>query len=361
MPPEPIEPSPDEISPKDDNGAPAPFPDPENLIPIEQSIQETKTPEPYIVKIRVTPEQQANIKLIESTLKTDQPVQLPYGQTRDGLQRLFRIVVALILLSLSLWAALWSGPPFPYPAIQPETRNLYQNLQTIQPNAAVLVAIDYGPSFIPELDPAAVAVLSDLFARQVFIAFVTTNTSGVIQIDRIVSQIENDLSISLFTPADYVNLGYVPGGTAGLNSLVNSIRSTYPGDLSGDQIWTNSPLQGINSVSEFNSLIILVDNAENGRAWIEQVGSQLSQTPFYLITSAQAGPILRAYYQGEQNQIQGLLSGLTDIVTLENITGRSDSARNIWNGYSLTVTATAVLILVGGLVGLIMASTKNIT
>lgn len=349
---------PEDIIPENEQVTSSYTPEEGEPIPIEPAIQETETPEPYVVKIRVSPEQQANIKLIESTLKPSLPSQASYRATRHGLQPLFQVAVFVILLSVTLWAAIWGGPPLPYPTIQPETRSFYQNLQIIQPNTPVLVAIDYGPSFTTELDPAALAILSDLFARQVFVTFITTNPTGVPLIERLVSQVENNLSVSLISPADYVNLGYLPGEIAGLNSLANSIRSTYPMDIDGRQIWRHPVLDGLLSVSDFNSLIVLLDNAEHGKAWIEQVGMQLPQTPFYMITSAQAEPILQSYFQGDPKLMESLLSGLTDIVALENRAGRSDNARNMWNAYSLAVIAAVVLIFTGGLVSIITSPSR---
>lgn len=354
-----VEPQPEDFIPEDGQTPPSYRPKEDEPVPIEQAIQETKTPEPYVVKIRVSPEQQANVKLIESTLKPDLQSQVHYRATRNGLQRLFRVAVFIILLSVTLWAAIWGGPPLTYPTIQPEIRSFYQNLQNIQPNSPVLVAIDYGLSFTGELDPAALSILNDLFARQVFVIFVTTNPTGVPLIERLVSEVEENLSVSLISPADYVNLGYLPGGTTGLNGLVNSIQSTYPQDLCGRQIWLQPALKGLHSVSDFNSLIVLLDNIEQGRAWIEQVGTQLSQTPFYMITSAQAEPILQSYYQSDPKQVQSLMSGLKDVVALENRSGRSDNARNLWDAYSLAVIAAAVLIFTGGLVSVITTTSRD--
>ncbi len=80
--------------------------------------------------------------------------------------------------------------------------------------------------------------------------------------------------------------------------------------MDGQPAWGTGPLQGIQNLSDFAAVIILTDNADTGRNWIEQAGPRLGSTPMVMIISAQAEPMIRPYF--DSGQLKGLVSGLSD-------------------------------------------------
>ena len=108
----------------------------------------------------------------------------------------------------------------------------------------------------------------------------------------------------------YVNLGYLAGGSSGMLYLTGSLTAAMPVDVNGKPAWNSGPLQGIQGLSNFAAVIILTDNADTGRNWIEQVGPHLGKTPMLMVISTQAEPMIRPYF--DSGQIKGLVSGLPD-------------------------------------------------
>ena len=119
-------------------------------------------------------------------------------------------------------------------------------------------------------------------------------------------------------------------------------------DMNLAPAWTSEPWSGITSLSQFALFIIVTDNADSARAWIEQTTSTRGTIPVVVISSAQAAPMIQPYYASQQ--ISGLVSGLYGGAVFEqNNAGRPGTARTYWDAYSIGMLLAMVLILVGGL------------
>ena len=101
----------------------------------------------------------------------------------------------------------------------------------------------------------------------------------------------------------YFNLGYLPGGSAGVLAFVKSPQTAIP---SSD----------VENFSQYAAVIVLTDHAESGRVWVEQLYARkqsdpaLANQPLLVIASAQAGPLLQPYVSSRQ--VAGMISGLPD-------------------------------------------------
>jgi hypothetical protein len=97
-------------------------------------------------------------------------------------------------------------------------------------------------------------------------------------------------------------------------------------------------------------MIVITDNTESARAWVEQVTPVRAVAPFPLlvVSSAQAGPMLVPYY--ESGQVNGLINGLYDgAISEQRNFGRPGTVRLYWDAYSLGILLTMSLMLGGGL------------
>jgi hypothetical protein len=150
----------------------------------------------------------------------------------------------------------------------------------------------------------------------------------------------------------YVNLGYLAGGPAGMLYLAASLKDAMPVNLEGKSPWTSGPLQGIQSVNNFAAVIVLTDNADTGRNWIEQAGPLLGNTPMLMVVSAQAEPMIRPYF--DSGQLKGLVSGLADAKIYEQNYNRPGLARHYWNSFGVGMLAAELLIVAGTLLGMML-------
>jgi hypothetical protein len=114
-------------------------------------------------------------------------------------------------------------------------------------------------------------------------------------------------------------------------------------------------LAGVTSLSQFAALILITDDADSARAWIEQTTSSRGEVPvpFVVISSAQASPMLQPYFAS--GQISGLVSGLHGGALFEQYNNRNPGiAIAYWDAYSIGMWFAVILIFVGGLVSLVL-------
>jgi hypothetical protein len=145
-------------------------------------------------------------------------------------------------------------------------------------------------------------------------------------------------------PDQYTNLGYIPGGPAGLAGFTEAPRQVIPYSLG----WENGPLTEIQSLADFNLVMVVTESPDTARAWVEQVQPSLEGTPLVMVISAQAEPMVRPYYQGTPQQVQGIVTGLAGGAAYEGGLPRTSLARSYWDAYSFVVWLAVLLILVGG-------------
>jgi hypothetical protein len=200
-----------------------------------------------------------------------------------------------------------------------------------------------------------------MLLRHPRLTFISTNETGAIMAERFIS---GPLAgYNLQSGVQYLNLGYLPNGQMGIRAFVQDPRAMTEFTINGNPVlfnfsltpaWASDPWNGITSLSQFAAIIIITDNVDSARAWIEQSTSApgvIPDIPFVAISSAQAAPMIQPYYASKQ--INGLVSGLYGGALVEqNNVGRPGTARTYWDAYSIGMLIAVALILGGGLLNL---------
>jgi hypothetical protein len=327
------------------------------ILKAESDFSRVRKPPVYSIKLHVTESQEARVALLREMLEAEDKQKPLPARPIITPQYLFRLVIALALIVPIAWAVISGGmlTPIPDPSNVPagvmDVRTLIDN--QLSSNAPVLVAFDYEAGFSSELDLPSGAVLSHMMNKGAFLTLVSTSPSGPILAERMIDNLNQSSTRqgNLFT--SYANLGYVPGGTTGLISLAQSPQKTVPYTLDNVVIWDSAPLDRIVSVADFSMVLVITENPETARAWIEQVQPSLEPmgTPLIMVVSAQAGPLVLPYYQGSSKQVQGLLVGFPDGVAYNSLTGQGDLDLGSWDAFSLSMLITEIILVVGAVVG----------
>jgi hypothetical protein len=313
-----------------------------------------RKPPTYSIKLRVTDEQKARVEMMEELLADeDKPTPLPTQPILTS-RNIFRIIIAVSLLLPIFWMII-SGRQ---DATPPQTGNIpgvvdfTQQIQKLPTGAAVLVAFDYEAGFSGELNIAINNVITQLMNKNAYLALVATNPSGPALGESAIKSVYSKLVGNTTTYSSYANLGYIPGGTMGLLGLAASPRSVVPYSLNGDNVWAGAPLNAITSIKDFNAVIVLTNDSDNARIWVEQVGPQLQQAnrPLLVVSSSQAEPLILPYYQASPSQIQGLIAGLAGGVAYARTVGNMQQ-NGVWDAYSIGVTVSVLIIIIGTIAG----------
>jgi hypothetical protein len=160
---------------------------------------------------------------------------------------------------------------------------------------------------------------------------------------------------------NYINLGYLPGGLAGVYDFAQNPTAVMPLSADSTEAWNSKVLQGVAHLSDFASVIVLTDTVETGRVWIEQTASARGNTPLIMVSSAQAGPMFLPYV--DSGQVNGLIAGLYGAAGVEQANGGLPSVtgaeqtngvptgfvRRYWDAYSLGLLLAVVVMFLGGL------------
>jgi hypothetical protein len=295
--------------------------------------------------------------MMEELLADEQkPKPLP-SQPIISSRNIFRFIIAVVLILPIAWMII-SGDQrtqAPQPGNIPSVVNFTQQVQTLPAGAPVMLAFDYEAGFSGEMNVAINTLITQLMIRNAYMTLVTTTPSGPALAESLIKNISTTLQGSSGSYINYTDLGYIPGGTMGLLGLVSSPKAVLPYSIEGNNVWAGAPLNSITSLKDFSAVILMTNDPDTARIWIEQVGPllQLDSTPLLIITSSQAEPLIYPYYVSTPSQVQGLIAGLAGGLAYSRSVG-SIQQNGLWDAFSVGITVSGLIILIGGIIGVVI-------
>jgi hypothetical protein len=244
---------------------------------------------------------------------------------------------------------------FPAPLQQealanPQINNFTKTIGALPASSVVLVVFDYQPGYAGEMEQAAGPVIQDLVNKNERLAFISGSPVGDLMSARMIAAHK---TTAYLPGTNYVDLGYLPGGEAGIQVFASDPQAT----LGDANLWSNAVLGGLAHgagkpvpLSSFAALIVLTDNPDSGRMWIEQTSQALGSTPLLMVISAQAEPMIRPYF--DAGQVKGLVTGLAGGAAYQAATQLPPNI-SYWASYGGGMLAAELLILVGGVWALV--------
>lgn len=320
------------------------------VLPSNPGLGAMRKPPAYAIKLQVSDNQQRYAAHLEKMVLEEGRAR---GLTPARLtsNRVWRWIISIILIAAVL-LPLVSGRQFtPDMNLLPsEWSNTSTVLNEFPADAPILLVFDYDPALSGELEASAAPVIDHVLFLGARLALVSTAPTGPALAEQF---LESTQPYHLETGLQYTNLGYLAGGPAGILSFATNPVAAARLTVDGDPAWETPALQGVSKLSDFAAVIILTDNADNGRIWIEQTRTFIGGTPLLMIISAQAEPMIRPYY--DSGQIQGMVTGLVGGKTYEQSYAAPGLARRYWDSFGLGALAAEIMIAVGSVLGAIMA------
>lgn len=326
------------------------------VLPSEDLVGQYIKPPLYSVKLRVSEKQRVHASLIETLISEESQPQAIPPERSEAPQRVLRFLVAAILILAILLPRFNFLPALPSATILPQELIAFEATladESLLPRgSAVLLALEYEPGLSGEMQTASEGVIRQLAEKDIRLTIISTSPSGPILAEALLKK-------AAFDPAFRVNLGYLAGGSTGLQSFGLAPMQAAPATLQGQLApWNSGVLAGISRLSDFSAAIVLTDDPDKGRNWVEQVQPSLGGKPLLIVSSAQAAPLLLPYYNS--GQVQGIISGITGAAGFETLTQSSGSATLLRDAYQYGMMLTALLILVGSLItGIITSITRS--
>ncbi|HJS29159.1 MAG TPA: hypothetical protein VJ768_06035 [Anaerolineales bacterium] len=332
----------------------------QGVLPADPGVAHSRSSAMGSMRVDVTKNQYDHVALLKSIVK-DEIEPLQYEEKRALIQpaHILRWVIAVALIAFLLLPLLTGAVGSSQPVFLPdETLAANQAIAALQPGQKVLVSFDYQPGLSGEMDAVAEPILQDLLRRQVLLTLVSTSPTGPALAETSLSEAGLVENFSLTHGQNYLNLGYIPGGAAGLQFFALNPQAvlTVPFNLSGFTenpygAWSSPPLQGVSSLSNYALALVITDDAGVARAWVEQVSPSLGATPLIMAASGQAAPLVRPYFETVPPQVDGLVSGLLGGISYQQLAPATTLASTYWEAYNNGILVAIVLIIAGGFYG----------
>ena len=320
----------------------------QGVLPAIPGIGPSSKPKAYSIKLQATEEQQAHSALLEQVLAAETAPEPITSFSPLATQRGLRWLLAFLLLVIVSGVLFLRTHVFSLPVGETdEIRNARLITENIPQNTPVLVVVDYEPALTGEMEAIAAPLLDHLIIlRHPVLVFISTSPTGGLLAERLLSGPLQDRGYQRGT--QYLNLGFLPGGLTGVRSFAQDPVAAAPLNIDRAPAWIGTPLESLTSFSQFSAMIMITDNAESARTWIEQTNSSRGAMPVLVASSAQAAPMIEPYYNS--GQVSGVVSGLYGGAIFEqNNSGWPGFARTYWDTFSLGMILAIVLIIAGGL------------
>jgi len=326
------------------------------ILPAEDMVTRYHKPPVYSSRLRISEKQRSQASLLDSILEQEAlPVSISLHKSHAP-RLIGRVLVSLLMLAMVLLP--FMTPLGLEPALMrtpPELLEMFQEIdQTAQIDRPVLLAVDYEPALAGEMYMTALPVVEHLMARNIRLVIVSTVPSGPVLAQSLLDGAVGSLA-GREQPATYdlnsmtANLGYLPGGTISLLEFAQYPRLAAPASITGDyEIWNQAVLRPVTVLSDFAQVIVITDSAEIGRAWVEQVQPLMGSVPLFMVSSAQAEPMLMPFV--DSGQIDGLAGGMLGGILYSQWRQVDTDASAYWPSYQIGMGVAFLLVLLGGLV-----------
>jgi hypothetical protein len=313
--------------------------DPEKAVRKPLDLTATKTHQDYVSVLR---------KIIADESKTKEIKKPPTVQT----QRILRWLIAIILLVTTMGTVIFGGSfqteiPTPLQVQKTGYGALHREISYLGKGQPVLIAFDYQPAAAGELHITASTVVDHIMSQGAYLSFISTQPTGpaLAEYFLISTQSEHEYRHNL----EYINLGYLPGESAGLVSFLIAPKKIIPLAFDGSNAWGSPPLINVNSINDFGMILVITDDPSTAKIWIEQVGVYMVDTPLVMVVSAQVEPLIQPYYLSSPQLLSGYVSGVVDSMNYETILKEPNLATISWLPFNVGIFITVGTIFISGL------------
>ncbi|MGQ9628256.1 MAG: hypothetical protein ACUVV0_15305, partial [Anaerolineae bacterium] len=219
----------------------------------------------------------------------------------------------------------------------------YSLIEALPEKALTLVAFDYDPAAVAELDLQAKAFLRHLMSRNVRVAAISLDPTGA----GIAQQTLDDVAREFKKEygKDYVNLGYLPGKEIALRGFglgpFEMMREDYNLGKPLTELAVMEGLEPGKGIRNFDLIIEMAAGADALRGWVEQVVSPYGIRMLAGVTAA-IQPYVMPYR--DSGQILAVVNGLPGAAEYEVLLGQPIASAKA--GANLGAQSSAHLILI---------------
>ncbi len=288
--------------------------------------------------------------------------------------QLVRYGTFLLLLAVALFALLSPVASTPL-TVTPLVQTFYNQIDALAPNSKVLITYDWEADRSGEMRPMAQAITQHVMSKRARLLTISLNPQG----PALASQVTDELARNpnygnsnfYVYEKNYLNLGWRTGNEAAVRGLFDQM-----GELreykNGRQAGETPAMQGINSLADFDLIIVLAGDEGGVRTWVEQFGIQPGARMLFGVPAA-VEPVAKPYALGlttatqeirsteKQVRGRGLLAGLSGTVQYgqllrDKLNLRTEpklSLEERWSAQGLAALLLVLIVVVANVVYLV--------
>ncbi len=258
------------------------------------------------------------------------------------LRRIDRRIIFVLVLVAVVWPLLM---PLRLPMdVSPPVQALYDTIEEIPAGSIVMLAGDYSPDTMPELQPMAETFIRHAFRNDLRLVVACLWPASPPLVERALTPLAEEFG--KVDGVDYVNLGYMAGGTVTLLGMGASIPNTFPSAYGGTPVGEIPLMQEVQNFDDIAFVMEVSAGTPGTREWVQQVQSRF-RVALGSGTTAVGAPNFYPYVQS--GQLVGLLGGLKGAAEYETLLGSPGDATKGMDAQSVVHALIVVFIILGNI------------
>jgi hypothetical protein len=305
--------------------------------------------------INITAQQNEQISILRKLVEEERSEIGPRKIPKTRLP-ILQWVVSLVLVVGFIIPLVIKGSIFPAPRWIPQDLETLRNLiETLDSNRPALVVADYDPGYSAELEAVGNSLLDHLFRRDMPVITLSTRAPGPALAQRLIDHISAWHTVE--SGKDYLHLGYLAGGPTAVQLFASNPRREslrgfmLPKDRDWISPWQSPILEDVQQLADFSVVVVITAGTETARTWAEQAAPLTGDTPFIMVLSAGAEPLVRPYYAGPDAHVDAILTGMPSAKANEILNGKTGDASLLWDSFSLGGWIATCFLIAGGVIG----------
>jgi hypothetical protein len=305
--------------------------------------------------ISVTSQQTEQISILRKLVEEERN-QIEPQKVHRTMKPIVQWIVSLVMVVAVTVPMVIRGSIFPSPRWVPHDLETLRSLvETFDSSRPTLVVADYDPGYSAELEAVGSSLLDHLLRRGMPVVTLSTRAPGPALAQRLIDHISVWQDVQ--AGRDYLHLGYLAGGPTAIQLFASNPRREglrgfmLPEDRDWESPWQSPILAEVQQFPDFGAVVVITAGTETARTWAEQAAPLAGDTPFIMVLSAGAEPLVRPYYAGSDAHVDAILTGLPSAKANELLNGHEGDASLLWDSFGIGGWLATCFLIVGGVIG----------
>jgi hypothetical protein len=172
------------------------------------------------------------------------------GKFLAGIPSWYLIIPVFFIIAILRFSDIATVTP-----VSEESRSVVEIINGIKPGSKIMILVNYGPEGRAELEESLSTLISTFAKKEVGIVFATMIPAGIettfMAVERSLGTLKA-AEVRYVYGRDYINLGYIAGGSVAAGMLAGRPAEMRKKDVYGNELKNMPVMNGINSFEDFS-------------------------------------------------------------------------------------------------------------